>query len=285
VSDGVKAPVNERPVGHAQGHARHDRLLIVRYAAGDLDGPDLEQARAQAGQCADCTALAADIKSVQTSLAALPAPKRTRDFRLTPEQADELRGSAFDRFLRRLAMPKLALLRPVAGVGVALGLTIAAVGGGMPASYLSSAGAPAPAPQAADVGATQSQRDDRGTVSAPEASMEMASGDAGSEWPPSGAPAAAATDTVKATQSDGSFNLSAAPTATVAATATLAAMLLPTPTATAHALGGSPEATALPSDDNKQLAVYGGLTLAFVAFGLLLLSLYARRRNEDPLLR
>ena len=62
-------------------------------------------------------------------------------------------------------------------------------------------------------------------------------------------------------------------------------MLLPTPTATAHALGGSPEATALPSDDNKQLAVYGGLTLAFVALVLLLLSLYARRRNEDPLLR
>ena len=285
MSDSVKAHVNERPVGHAPGHARHDRLLIVRYAAGDLDGPDLEQARAQAGQCTDCAALAADIKSVQVSLAALPAAKRTRDFRLSQEQAEQLNGSALDRFLRRLAMPKMALLRPVAGVGVALGLTIAAVGGGLPAASLSSAGAPVPAPQAADAGPSQSQREDRGTVNAP-ASMEMGSGGAGSEYVPSGAPAAAASDTAKASQSDNSFNLSAAPTASVAATATLAAMLVPTPTAKVAPPGaGSPETTAVASDDRQQLIVYGGLTLAIVAFGLLLLSLYARRRNEDPLLR
>jgi hypothetical protein len=285
VNESVKAHVNERPVGHAPGHARHDRLLIVRYAAGDLDGPDLEQARAQAGQCADCAGLAADIKSVQTSLAALPPAKRTRDFRLTQEQADELRGSAFDRFLRRLAMPKMALLRPVAGVGVALGLTIAAVGGGMPAAYLSSAGAPAPAPQAAEAGPSQSQREDRGTVNAPAASFEAESAGAGGQYPASGEPAAAATDSAKESQSDTSYTLSAAPTASVAATATLAAMLVPTPTPTAKALGSSPGATAVPGDDSKQLIVYGGLTLAIVAFGLLLLSLYARRRNEDPLLR
>jgi hypothetical protein len=290
VSENVKADVNAREAAQAPGHARHDRLLVVRYAAGDLDATDLKQASAQVDQCTDCARLAADINSLHASLAAMPAPKRTRDFRLTAEQAEHLRGSAFDRFLRRLAMPKLGILRPVAGVGVALGLVIAAVGGVPSAYFASSAGAPPPA-AVHDVSATASQSEDgRGPVAAASASYAESAGGTGGEGAYSpAAPAALPTGSAKSSQSDSMYLTSMSPAAT--ATATHGAALEPAPTATEGLINGGGPAPATPNaedtgtDTGRLLLVYAGLTLAIVAFGLLLLSLYARRRNEDPLLR
>jgi len=278
VSEDVKADVNDRPVGHAPGHARHDRLLIVRYAAGDLEGTDLEQATSQANECAECARLASDAKSLQASLSAMPAPKRTRDFRLTPERAEQLRGSALDRFLRRLAMPKLGLLRPVAGVGVALGLTIAAVGGGMPAAYLGAGGTAAPI--ANDMAATPSDRE-AGAAANAAPSYTVAGGDTSVQFATaSAAPVLAPASSAKANSSVESLTTSAPPTATQA----IAVVPSAAPPTNENA-SVAPAATNTSGDPGRLLIVYAGLTLAIVAFGLLLLSLYARRRNEDPLLR
>ena len=219
----------------------------------------------------------------------MPAPRRTRDFRLTAERAEKLRGTAFDRFLRRLAMPNLGLLRPVAGVGVALGLVIAAVGG-VPGAYLaSSAGAPPPA-AVRDLSATPTQNQDtHGQAGVASATNGESTGDTGAEGPVgTPLPAAYPTGSAKNGQTD-SMYLTMSPTAR--ATATFGAALVPSPTATEGLINGNGPAPTSPNvadtgaDIGRLLLVYAGLTLAIVAFGLLLLSIYARRRNEDPLLR
>jgi len=97
------------------------------------------------------------------------------------------------------------------------------------------------------------------------------------------------TGSAKSSQSDSMYLVSMSPAAT--ATATHAAALEPAPTATEALINGGGPAPATPdaedtgADTGRLLLVYAGLTLAIVAFGLLLLSIYARRRNEDPLLR
>jgi hypothetical protein len=96
------------------------------------------------------------------------------------------------------------------------------------------------------------------------------------------------TGSAKSTQGD-SMYLTMSPTAPASATHTVA--LEPAPTATEGLINGGGPAPAAPNtadtgtDTGRLLLVYAGLTLAIVAFGLLLLSIYARRRNEDPLLR
>jgi hypothetical protein len=287
VSENVKADVNEREAAQAPGHARHDRLLVVRYAAGDLDAADLKQASAQVDQCTDCARLAADIKALHTSLAAMPAPKRMRDFRISADKAEQLRGSAIDRFLRRLAMPKLGILRPVAGVGVALGWSLPRSAA---CRVLTSQvpGAPPPAPLQEMSAAPSQNQDDRGPAAAASASYAESAGGTGAQGAYSPVPAAMPTGSAKSTQGD-SMYLTMSPTAPP--TATHAAAVEPAPTATEGLIngGGPAPAARLPPTLAPILAACSwstaGLTLAIVAFGLLLLSLYARRRNEDPLLR
>jgi hypothetical protein len=283
VSRSVNRDVNERPVGHTSGHARHDRLLIVRFAAGEAEGPDNEQARALIDQCRDCARLAADMTTLRSSMAALPTAKRTRDFRLTPDQAEQLRGSAFDRFLRRLAVPKLGILRPVAGVAVALGITLFVVGAGLPGQYLPAAGlAGAPPAQMLEQDAASPSQREAPTVAQPRpaASSESAGGiDTLASPAATGMPASAPSESVK-TSGQSDYAITAAPTATATAAA-----LLPVATATAQPAAAVPAAAADGGDTARLLMVYGGVTIAVIAFGILLLSLYARRRTEDPLLR
>ena len=50
--------------------------------------------------CDECAALAADIRLISTRTTQLPAVARTRDFRITPDQAQQLRGSWIDRVMR-----------------------------------------------------------------------------------------------------------------------------------------------------------------------------------------
>ena len=109
-------------------HRRHDRLLIARFAADDSYPLEIEEARTQIAACSDCAALAQDIRALSRVLANVPTPARTRDFRLTVEQADRLRGSWLERFMRRLAGPGLDTLRPVAGVALSIGLVMAVAG-------------------------------------------------------------------------------------------------------------------------------------------------------------
>lgn len=109
-------------------HRRHDRLLVARFAAGDASGAQEHEARDLVRRCSECAALAADITAISTSVAQLPAAPRSRDFRLTSDQAARMRGSRFDRWLRALTGSGWATVRPVAAVALSVGLVMSVVG-------------------------------------------------------------------------------------------------------------------------------------------------------------
>jgi hypothetical protein len=102
----------------ASPHADHDRLLVATYAAGDATGAELETAQALVATCADCATLHRDLRAIAGAVAALPAPVRSRDFRLTPEQAARLRPSPWRRLLAPFAGPRFAFAGPL-GTGLA----------------------------------------------------------------------------------------------------------------------------------------------------------------------
>ena len=103
-------------------HADHDPLAIAAYAAGDATGPELDDALALVAGCPDCAALHHDLRAIAAALPALPAPPRTRDFRLTPAQAASLRPAGWRRLLAPLAGPRFSFAGPL-GAGLAtLGL-------------------------------------------------------------------------------------------------------------------------------------------------------------------
>ena len=100
----------------------HDPLLIAAFAAGDAEGADLERAQALVAACDDCAALHHDLRAIAAALPAVPAPARSRDFRLSREQADALRPSGWRRLLAPLAGPRFAFAGPLGGSLAALGL-------------------------------------------------------------------------------------------------------------------------------------------------------------------
>ena len=103
-------------------HADHDPLAIAAYAAGDATGPELDDALALVAACGDCAALHHDLRAIAAATADIPAPVRTRDYRLTPEQAASLRPAGWRRLLAPLAGPKFSFAGPL-GAGLAtLGL-------------------------------------------------------------------------------------------------------------------------------------------------------------------
>ena len=99
-------------------HADHDPLAVAAHAAGDATGSELDDALALVAGCADCAALHHDLRAIALAMPALPAPVRTRDFRLTPEQAASLRPPAWRRLLAPLAGPRFAFAGPL-GTGLA----------------------------------------------------------------------------------------------------------------------------------------------------------------------
>ena len=155
------------PATMPDDHRLHDRLLVVRGAVEKLDPADRPAADALLASCAECRELADDVRALRTELAALPAPARARDFRLSPADAERLRGGFLQRLLAPLGTPSFALLQPLAGVAIALGLGLlvvtsipdgsGAIGGGAapqagaPALGASPVAPPAP-PTAAVVG-------------------------------------------------------------------------------------------------------------------------------------
>lgn len=113
-------------------HQFHDRLLIVRFASDDVHPTEVASAKALIERCRDCAALSNDLRSIARATAAMPAPRRHRDFRITADEAHDLRGTAFDRWLRRLAAPRFSILQPLAGTAIAVGLLLVIVGAGLP---------------------------------------------------------------------------------------------------------------------------------------------------------
>lgn len=113
-------------------HSNHDRLLIARYAARDVDAAEAGTAETMVAECTDCAVLIADLVTITRTVAAVSTPRRTRDFRISAEQAAAVRGSFLERILRRFAMPSTAVLQPLAGAAVAIGLVLVVVGGTLP---------------------------------------------------------------------------------------------------------------------------------------------------------
>jgi hypothetical protein len=100
----------------------HDETLIARLAAGDLTETEAGQARALVAACPACAQLETDLRSIMAATAGLPAPRRTRDFRLTDADAARLRRTGWRRVLGRFGDPRLAFTRPLATGLVALGI-------------------------------------------------------------------------------------------------------------------------------------------------------------------
>lgn len=72
------------------GHAGHDPEVIVALLDRDLSVAARATGTAQAESCEACQALLSDLRTLATTMAALPTPARPRDFALTPDAAASL---------------------------------------------------------------------------------------------------------------------------------------------------------------------------------------------------
>ncbi|MCJ7711643.1 MAG: hypothetical protein MUQ32_12530, partial [Chloroflexi bacterium] len=127
-------------------HAAHDPVLVAAYAAGDATGAELETATALVAACPTCAALHHDLRAITAALPLMPAPRRTRDFRLTAEQAASLRPSGWRRLLAPFAGPRFAFAAPLGSGLAALGLVgILLAGTGLPLGGATAGAAPAEA--------------------------------------------------------------------------------------------------------------------------------------------
>lgn len=121
----------------------HDEYLIARLAAGELDGREAESARALVAQCIACAELLSDLVAISTATAALPAPRRTRDFRVTAGEAARLRRTGWRRLVALFGQPRFTFTRPLAIGLAALGIA-GLILGSLPSGFgAGSAAAPA----------------------------------------------------------------------------------------------------------------------------------------------
>jgi hypothetical protein len=144
-------------------HDDHDLLLVASYAAGDAAGTELEAAVALVAGCPECATLHADLCVIAAATAALPAPVRTRDFRLTATQASSLRSHGWRRFLAPFAGPRFAFAGPL-GAGLAtLGIAGILLAGG---SVIPLGGSTAATVTTAESGASRTSMSDLATAGA-----------------------------------------------------------------------------------------------------------------------
>lgn len=109
-------------------HARHDPLLVARFVADDVDGTERAEPVAWLASCPTCADLAADLRAVSAGLRAMPGPRRTRDFRLTADDAARLRRRGWRGFLDALATGRLTWAQPLGATLAALGIVGLMVG-------------------------------------------------------------------------------------------------------------------------------------------------------------
>ena len=244
-------------------HRAHDPLLIARFASGDSLADESSTAAELVAACPDCAQLAEDLRLLAVRTASLPAARRDRDFRLSPADAERLRGSWLERALRPLASSRWAFVQPLAGAALAIGVTLAVIGA-LPLGVASSGGTPVGSDQqAAAVAPSAIPGAAAPEVAAPSAA-DFAQGD---KAPSASTPES---DNLAPRESDAAGN---------------DAGLAPT----AAAVPGAGEATS----DTRQSApagtrepvLIGGFALAFLALLTLVLFWLARRHAADPLLR
>ena len=256
-------------------HRRHDRLLVARLAAGDAAGAQEHEARDLVRRCSECAALAADITAISVSVAQMPAPPRSRDFRLTTDQAARMRGSSFDRWLRAITGSGWATVRPVAAVALSVGLVMSVVGAlpilgsagtGRPAGTFFAANAPTPVAP----GSTEGTRvDSPGTAPAPSGQVGV--------LPPGGDPF----------ESTAGGNIDNAYLPPPTAAPGQQNPQQPQPTTAIKAGTGDDLGRQLPGTGSglRDAILLAGILVTFFALFVLALLYAARRRYEDPLLR
>jgi len=290
-------------------------VLVARFAAGDAYPSEQTEAQRLVDGCAECAALATDIRLIAARMADLPQVTRPRDFRISPEQADKLRGSWFDRVMRNFASPGWGVARPLAGAAMAIGLALVVVGalplgnlrGGpahdaaAPPFSLQSASNQGIQPVSGDLSGAPSASGNKLNVAATAAAS---SADAPSQGGATGTPYTNAT-VENGSQSPGYVTSPTVPSAAESAPpppeATRSeAPVVPSP-AQAYVATTGPQSSQPPADtsvlgtanagttnssfvDGTTLVV-GGMLLAFAALMALGLMWFARRRYSDPLVR
>jgi hypothetical protein len=126
---GRLTPVTAQTRAAERAHDAHDRLLVARHASGDrMEMDEVATLRAQLAGCSDCSALVADLQVVQRAVATSTTVLRPRDFRISDDQARELRPGAWQRLLARFSAPRVGALRPLAGATLAIGIVVVGVG-------------------------------------------------------------------------------------------------------------------------------------------------------------
>ena len=147
-------------------HATHDRTLIAAMSTRDPDMTPAETANAEAmlAACTECARLRDDLRALAAALPSASTPRRTREFTLTPADAERLRPRGLRRWLGLVGTSRDSITRPLAlgftTLGIA-GLLVATVPAVLPmagsgAAQLSpeGAGAASAAPAAAPGGST-----------------------------------------------------------------------------------------------------------------------------------
>ena len=242
---------------HLPDHRNHDLLLIAALAAGDAEGTDLEQARDLVATCDECAALHHDLRAISAALPATPVPTRSRDFRLTPQQADALRPAGWRRLLAPLAGPRFAFAAPLGGSLAALGIAGILVAGAASTPIANVAGErqavslPAAASPAFEI-----------AQSAPSAAASMEPDrlllpDAASQDPAVAAP--------------GMIDTGPAASDAAGGAGTVASKDYPAPIEPPTAVDASTQVAAAP--DGRQTPVLAILSAVLVAVGLVLVSL------------
>jgi hypothetical protein len=102
---------------------------VAQLAASDRLGAEQQrEAQRLVSTCPACAELAADLRTLAAAVRLEPTPPRRRDFRLDTAQAERLRGSLVDRFVRRLSLPQSRAFGPAAAGALSLGLVFVVAG-------------------------------------------------------------------------------------------------------------------------------------------------------------
>ena len=123
---GEPAPVGARLTGemtHSRSpHATHDRLIVANLVDRSVSDAERARAEAQLAACRDCALLYDDLVALSAATRTLPVPARTRDFTLTPVDAERLRIRGWRRVLAAIGSSRDVFSRPLAVGLTTLGL-------------------------------------------------------------------------------------------------------------------------------------------------------------------
>ena len=130
------------------GHGRHDRLAIAAAADRDRPGGRLPAlTRAMLAACTECARLHDDLRALAAALPSAATPRRTREFTLSPADAERLRPRGLRRWLGLIGTSRDSITRPLAlgftTLGIA-GLLVATVPAVLPMAGSGAAASSAP---------------------------------------------------------------------------------------------------------------------------------------------